>query len=507
MPVDSKHPLYQKRVGQWEIMRDCYEGEDAIKGKGEKYLPRATGSTPYQYEAYKTRARWVNYVGRTLNGLHGLMFRRNPVLSCPEEFRKSGIVENADRRGRSLNQFVADSVHDMMITSFGGFLADLPAAESGISVLEAERRQLRPYMRYYAAESIINWRTDIVDSIEKLTMVVLREEFELPDVDEFAHEKGVRYRVLELKDGIYRQRIITKVGDLTDERIVPVVVRGGGIDYIPFSFAPSDKPDRPMLMDLAWCNIGHYQKSADYENGVHLTTIPTGYVTGHGQDTDEATGEREILNLGGDSFLMFPEAEAKVGTLVYAGEGLTHSEKALEMAMSEMAVLGSRLVSPDKNVSETADAAKIHRAGENALLATFAKNVSDCVTRALSWISEWMGIEGTLRYDLTTDYDTLSFDANALNALANLDYKMPLPYLYGNLADGEYMPSDSSLEEYVVLTQMEKNGADPLDIYRAYKAMRNGVGNVDKFVEKKVEKSNENEKIIDNDLTTENKEF
>jgi len=63
MSVESKHPLYQKRSSQWEIIRDCYEGEDAIKAKGEKYLPRASGSANWQYEAYKTRARWVNFVG------------------------------------------------------------------------------------------------------------------------------------------------------------------------------------------------------------------------------------------------------------------------------------------------------------------------------------------------------------------------------------------------------------------------------------------------------------
>ena len=479
MSVESKHPLYQKRSSQWEIIRDCYEGEDAIKAKGEKYLPRASGSANWQYEAYKTRARWVNFVGRTLNGLHGLMFRRYPTLSCPPELKASGILENIDRRGTGINQFVADSTHDMMIPTFGGFLVDMPTTKGEMSKLEAEKKHIHPFLRYYNAESIINWRYDNSDGIDKLVMVVLKEEVEVPQPDRFTHKLDTQYRVLEIINGIYQQHIYTKLQDKDTtfiEKIIPVTINGEKIDYIPFVFAPSRVPDRPMLMDLAYSNIGHYQKSADYENGVHLTTIPTGYVTGHGQTVDESSGEKEILNLGGDSFLMFDEAEARVGTLVYAGEGLTHSEKALEMSMAEMAVLGSRLVSPDKNVSETADAAKIHRAGENALLATFAKNVSECISTCLNIILEWIGVEGVAVYQITTDYDTLAVDANVINSLANISEKGKMPefYVFENLKNGEYMPKDATLEEYVTLLKMEKMNMDPIEMFDIYRAMKNG---------------------------------
>lgn len=511
MPVDSKHPLYNKRKKQWEIIRDCYEGEDAIKEKGEQYLPRAYGNTDYQYEAYKTRARWVNYVGRTLNGLHGLMFRRYPTLSCPDELRSSGILENIDRRGTTLNQFVADSTHDMMIPTFGGFLVDMPMTKGKITKLEAEQKHIHPFLRYYNAESIINWKYDNSDGVDKLVMVVLKEEVETEQPDQFTHKMETQYRVLEIVSGIYQQHIYTKLeGKDTNfiEKIIPITINGEKLDYIPFVFAPSRYPDRPMLMDLAYSNIGHYQKSADYENGVHLTTIPTGYVTGHAQDVDEKTGHKETLNLGGDSFLMFPEADAKVGTLVYSGVGLLHSETALQMSMSEMAVLGSRLVSPDKNVSETADAAKIHRAGENALLATFAKNVSECISNCLNIILKWIGAEGVAVYQITTDYDTLAVDANVINALANISDKGKMPefYVFDNLKNGEYLPKDASLEEYVTLLKMEQLNVDPIEMLETYRAMKNGEKlKIDwgKYKEKEVvpPKNEENEEKEEENLT------
>ena len=99
MPVQTTHPLYGKRKRQWQTVRDCVEGEDAIKSKNETYLPRALGLDQRQYDAYKQRARWVNYTGRTLDGLHGLIFRRDPVIQASDEFKSSGILNDIDRRG------------------------------------------------------------------------------------------------------------------------------------------------------------------------------------------------------------------------------------------------------------------------------------------------------------------------------------------------------------------------------------------------------------------------
>lgn len=101
-----------------------------------------------------------------------------------------------------------------------------------------------------------------------------------------------------------------------------------------------------MFYDLAMCNIGHYQKTADYENGVHLTTIPTLWVTGHEDRNND--GDKEVIHLGWDAALIFPEAEAKVGNLSFSGVGLVHSETAITQSLADMAILGSRLLASER---------------------------------------------------------------------------------------------------------------------------------------------------------------
>lgn len=477
MAVDEMHPLYQRRYGQWRLMRDCIEGEDAIKARGTIYLPMNSGSTPEQYQAYMRRARFVNYTRRTLQGLHGLIFRRSPVVELPNNLQLQEIVSNIDKRGTTLEQFASDTVFDAMITGFGGILIDLPRTSGFVSKIEAEANGVRPYIRYYPAESVINWKTGVVHGYEQLTLVVLKEEVDSVGSDIFEHNTVTQYRVLSLDGDAYVQYLYDSSGNVIDK--MPVVINGEAQQSIPFYFLPYGEPDTPMLYDLAVCNIGHYQKSADYENGVHLTTIPTGYVTGHRQAVAE-DGTPEIVNLGYDSFLMFEEEAAKVGTLVFSGEGLLHSEKALETAMSDMAILGSRLVTPEKGTSESADSARIHRAGENATLAAFAKNMSIQFTKVLEKMCKWSNIKGRVAFELCTDYDTLSFDPNALNALANLGEagRLPLPYLFFNLRNGEYTPTSATMEEYVTLLEMEASGCSPTDIVKQYRAMQSAATGV-----------------------------
>ena len=506
MSVTTLHPEYSRRANQWRTIRDCIEGEDAIKNAGTRYLPRAAGATDEQYAAFKQRARWNNYTARNLEGLHGFIFRKSPVITCSDDFRQSGILDNIDRRGTDIYQFISDSTFDSMQTSWGGYLADMPTGNGVTTVLQAEKDGIRPYLRYYPAESIINWGMMIINGVEQLGFVVLQEMIEDTSDDEFSHTPLMQYRVLDARSGTYLQRIFTE-GTSPDgkttwfERRVPVIINGEALKEIPFVFVPGSRPEKPMLYDLAMCNIGHYQKMADYENGVHLTTIPTGYVTGHRQNQGP-NGEPEVIVLGKDSFLEFEESDAKVGTLVFSGEGLTHSETAIANALNDMAVLGSRIIAPEKGVNESADSAKVHRAGENARLATFAKNISERISHILTIVAKWAGFDENITFQLCTDYDTLSFDPNALNALANLAEagKLPMPYVFWNLKNGEYAPNEADYEEYATLLQMEQSGMTPLEGLEYLKAKREGKkAAMPSYDSNLIEKTKEEDRVIDDE--------
>ena len=484
-PVAHQCEAYIRQVNRWGICRETIEGEDVVKEKGEKYLPMASGKDnecrKARYEAYKMRTPYSNFVGTAHGIQHAMIFRRCPTICVNDAFKTSGLLDDVDGRGTSLYQFTSDSVWDLLKTGFGAWLLDVPPSEKGMSKLEAEKRGIRPYLTYYPAESIINWQFDNYMGKKKLKLVVLLEKGTRV-VNEFEVSNFDRYRVLLLNEqGYYEQRIYTPVYDEYDKtkitkmevKVIPIFINKNGkqeqIDYIPLVLLPNDKPDKPPLFDLAMLNVHHYQSSADYANGVHMTTVPTGYITGYTPKDDD---EDDAIVLGGDAFLTEENSDAKFGVLSFSGEGLEHCEKAIDKLEAQIAGLFMKSIAPEKKTSETAEAAYVHRSGENAKLATFARNISEKLSQVIQWYEEWNGYEGVVEIHLNYDYETMSLDPNIINSIANISGqgKFPLYCVFYILQQQELIDPDMNFDDFIFLIDQEKlEGNSAQEIYEAFK--------------------------------------
>src|SRR5688572_25887656 len=110
MPVNSLHPDYLEALPAWMRARDVIAGEDAIKGAGERYLPRLEAQSDAEYAAYKARAVFFNATARTADGYVGMICRRAPFIKLPEA---------SSALGRALADFSNDA--DMLGTSLEGY--------------------------------------------------------------------------------------------------------------------------------------------------------------------------------------------------------------------------------------------------------------------------------------------------------------------------------------------------------------------------------------------------
>jgi hypothetical protein len=79
MPITTTNSEYDKRVRQWQRCQDAIDGSDAIKARGEVYLPQLSGQTADEYRAYQQRALWYGASARTVE--------RSPVRSCARSLR------------------------------------------------------------------------------------------------------------------------------------------------------------------------------------------------------------------------------------------------------------------------------------------------------------------------------------------------------------------------------------------------------------------------------------
>jgi hypothetical protein len=168
MPVNSTHADYDASLPAWLRARDVLAGEDALKGAGEKYLPRLDSQSAEEFANYVRRASFFNATARTAEAYLGLIFRRPPFLKVPEA---SGV-------GRAMAEFVDDA--DMLGTKLTGYAKMMVGEVIGIGrggtlVDWEDTVEKRAYAAFYSAEQIINWKVERVRGRNVPTLIVLAE--------------------------------------------------------------------------------------------------------------------------------------------------------------------------------------------------------------------------------------------------------------------------------------------------------------------------------------------
>ncbi|MCM1234177.1 MAG: DUF4055 domain-containing protein, partial [Ruminococcus flavefaciens] len=440
MSLSDCNATYSHFAPMWNKCRDVVQGEEKVKEKGEVYLPRPSGMDKEDYSGYINRAQFFNATGRTLDGLSGMMNRKAPIVAVPNGLER--YLENVDGQGHSFNQFVSFCVREKLITNWGGVLVDAPKMESIVSQAEFERRNLSPYLIYYSAENIINWHFGNDGRQQKLEYVIFKETLE-ERTTAYATEAKDYYRVCDLdEDGYYRQTFFNDKDEIISQ--VYPSSKKGKYREIPFYFlSSSNNPDTPLLNDLINVNLSHYRKSADYENGLHWTGIPTPWV--QGVEVEEQNGKStEPLKLGGCTALYLPSG-ASMHYLEFSGSGCAQIATAMKDDEDRMAILGARIISQERNGVEAAETAKIHRAGENSVLAEIAINMSIVFKKLLKIYLDWTTgqdiPQDEIDVQINTDYDVATMNPSELTALVSLWQSGGIAKsdLFRNLKDGEIL--------------------------------------------------------------------
>jgi len=413
MAVNSEHKEYQRHKGRWRKVRDCVEGEDAIKDAGTTYLPKPLGWSREAYEQYLSRARFSNFTGRTAEALHGSVFSRLSAQSNDLSESFGDFLGNIDNAGASIYEFAAEFCRDVLQTGWGGILADHPPTPEGISRADVDRLELKSYLKWYAAENVINWQHGTEGGRTFLSLVVLQETF-VDGGDEFAPTVKTRYRVLRLTDGVYTQQVYTpnEGGDGDDEFILDEIVTpemgGEPFRFIPFFPVSSRGPEKSILLDLANENLGHYQDMADLNNSLHMFGIATPWASTKDIPIDKKTGEPKIAPLGGGTFIWYGE-NTTTGYLEPSGNGIAHSQRKIDASEQRMRILGAKPLEAGTKGVEAAATARIHAAAANSVLGSFAVNMAGTITQAARLGARWRGVPDaeaeTWEFSLNTNYD------------------------------------------------------------------------------------------------------
>lgn len=428
-------------------------GSDAVKAHATDYIPMGKIDKD-EYVRMIQRGEFFPATSRTAEGIHGLIFSKPPATSGLD--KQEAYTDSIDGKGSSLFKFISDVTWEFMQVGWGGILVDAPNTEGG-SQLQAEKLEMLPYCAFYKAEDIINVKTQKVGRMQALSMVVLREFVEKNTQDEYTTEIEEQYRVLIVEDNVYHNKLFNKDGDVVSD-ITPKKA-GKHLNYIPFFFKDIE-PQKPMFKDLADVNIGHFRLSVDHRNGLHWTAVPTPYVLGYVPEPkiikkkDGSTEEKasDPVVLGGSKVMYFPQGTTAFNYLEFSGSGLAQIVTAMDRAEERMAILGARIISAEKKGVESAETARIHRAGENSVVAAFANECSDFFTKVITEYLEWCNnkeLAESVSIKLNTDFDLSRMESSEIAALISCWQSGGISkrVLFDNLKEGEVIPDDKTFEE------------------------------------------------------------
>lgn len=413
MPNESLFPVnaeYDEYCGDWKQARDWVAGEKAVKDAGTEYLPKLDEMTNGEYKSYKERTKFFGATGRTLNGLIGMLFRRDPKKNLIgielETFGK-----DVDLQGQTINEYANEIAKDVMAVGRGGTLIDFNLQEK------------RSYFAFYCAESICDWEVTRRFGKMMLTRLVLHEY-----VDDEAPAKIGDFdpNVENQKQKIEQLRVISLIGE-TEQALQCVIERwqmqetgsgkkkksewvklpdiltvtrnGVALTFIPFVFHSSEISGecccKPPLMDIISVNIHHYRISADYNHAIFFAGTPTAWVAGFPTESK--------LRIGSSVAWVSENVLAKAGYLEFTGQGIEPIRQALEDDKRDMAILGARLLEEQKRDSEATETVRIRQTGETSILSNIADNLSKTLTRAIKIAAWWVTLQAATPEDITDE--------------------------------------------------------------------------------------------------------
>lgn len=456
MPVNSTHKNYDKYRTKWKRIRDCIAGSDEIKAAGQEYLPKPKGHDQDDYAGYVMRAEFYPATTRTVDGLQGAIFRKEPSITVPDG--QEGFIEKITVRGTDFTTFSKNITKETLIVGRYGVLVDV--ADDG--------KDRIPFAAGYTAENILNWRVSYVDREPVLSLLVLREFINKADEDGFATKEVEQYRVCQLgevtegeflgKGNVYVQTIYEKQegGKDKKETIVQIgqtvpVRRGEALDHIPFTFfGPTEltpEVQKPPILDLVDTNISHYRTSGELEEGAYFTGLPMYVIAGRTLGDEEPAS----FHVGSRSALRLDEG-GTAEVLTVDGEGMGLLSRLMESKEQRMAVLGARILEDQKAGVEAAATMSMRHRGENSLLGSIADTVGRGMKDVLEDLIWWNGVDDPeVMVELNKDFTSLQLTgAEMVQIVAAFQSGTIGPEVFFKaLKDGERIPDGWTMEDWL----------------------------------------------------------
>lgn len=382
-------------------------GTKAMRGAGQKYLPKFPAESHEAYEARLASSFLFNGFKKTVRDMTGRVFTKSVEI---EGGALSEEEQNIDMQGRDLSAFARD-VFEAGLSGCGlsFIMVDAPPRQGDVTKAQAQASNLRPYLVHVKPEEVLGWKTATEGSRTFLSQWRTMEKVEQDDPeDEFATVTVDQVRVLTLVDGkvnvrLYREADKGANWELYDE----FDTQAAEITVVPFyanrtGFFAAEPP----LEDLADKNVEHWQSASDQRNILHAARVPILFASGRDED--------EPLVISTGTATTARSDKAKLEWVEHSGAAIGAGRDDLKDLEFQMQVLGLQLLVAG---TETATGASLDAAKETAPLAMMADNLKDALEQALRWFTMYQGAETEVTVQVNKDFGVSTLTAQELTVM------------------------------------------------------------------------------------------
>jgi hypothetical protein len=400
MPVTDAHPEYIDKIDTWTRI------DNVLNGKAKKYIPdiepifnnshplydvNRTNLARRTCKIYREGAVFINFAAQSLAAITAL------ALNCPatkEDFPPQLEYLRKDSTGNKLtfDQLKQKLLRRVLSVGRVCLFTDYPNVDPTLDRATQQSLKLVPRMYVFDAECVHNWKTKVVNGVEKLSQVVIRKAVPDPTVtDKYSHKTCLNYLVLELdENGYYCQYQLGKDGITLVIPPFNPLAAGKKFTNIPFTFIGSEdndpKCDACPLETIVELNIGHLRNSAIYEDNLKKYGRGTLTVTSSLQDFAEYYKNRPLILGTEEGYYLGESGAFTIAQLQPAQEAAV----AMTQKQDQIIMAGGHIVvSNPTNIST--DTTKLNMSEKVSILNTSVGNIEDALNEHIGYCDMYMG--------------------------------------------------------------------------------------------------------------------
>lgn len=403
--VSAPTPLSAVQRALWRLVDTLWSGTAGMRLAGELFLPRQPNESVDNYKRRLARSTLHNYYKSSIQSAVGKVFAEDIRIEG-QSLGLDLIIQDIDSQGQNISQFCKGAFQDAINHGVSFILVDHTRVPEEFDNLAAQQASgARPYWVAISATKVLDARSADFGGSQRLAYFRYEEDVWEPSADGFSGAQFRQIRIFKQDPGtnvmfaVYREVHgkmweLIDAGELTGLAAIPVVpVYTNRLGFFL---------GRPPLQDLADVNVQHWQCSSDYQNSVHVATIPFLLTKGLQAQMD-ADGNLKQLTVDVNAGVVATDPNASVEWVEVSGAALNAAKINIEALCAEMEKMGSTLCS-QRPGGVTATETAVNSSESNSIVKTWALSLQDAVNGALFFTCQYLSDSSPIKAKVNTDF-------------------------------------------------------------------------------------------------------